>query len=637
MLQAIRDRVSGILAIIVLGLLAIPFLFVGVQGYFQSSGEQIVATAGDIEITSSEFQTEYNRYRQSMREQFGERFDEFAADDPVARRQYLESLVERRLLQSFAMSNGMDVPPGQLAERIRSIEAFHVAGQFDAEAYRRLLAIQNITPQELESDLRQGMVADWFLSAVGDSAQPTPAEVDALLRLQNETREVSFAVVDKERFVDEVQVTESDVQAYYEDNSQQFRRPERVTLEYLQVDAGNFRDQVAIQESELRARYEANQQRYKTPERRKASHILIEVPDDASEEQEREARELAQSLAERARADEDFAKLAAQYSDDEGNADQGGDLGWIEPGVMVQAFEDALYGLDQGEVSDPVRTGFGFHVIKLREIEPSEGQSFEQARAELRQEIVETEAERLYLDVADRLVDLSFEHPDSLQPAAEELGLELKRTDPFTRDGASEGIASNPEVVEIAFSDLVLEQRSNSDPIYLDDNRLLIIRVAEHQPAQPRPLEEVSEEIRSVLTQQRASQLARESAQSIVEAARAGESSLQGAAEARGLQLVSQSAIGRQAFQHGQQFIDELFSLPAPADGPDWHVTPYKQGGAAALRLDRVVPGNAAEASEAERQRAAQRLARGFANTTREAFIAHLRSRTDIKIYPDRI
>jgi len=637
MLQAIRDRVSGILAIIVLGLLAIPFLFVGVQGYFQSSVDQLVAEAGDIEITSRQFQTEYNRYRANMREQFGERFDEFAADDPVARRQYLESMVDRRLLQAFAMSNGMDVPPDQLAEQIRSIEAFHVAGQFDPEAYRRLLAIQNLTPQQMESDLRQGMVADWLLTALGNSAQPTPAEVDALLRLQNETRQVSFVVVDKERFVDEVQVTESDIEAYYEDNIQQFRSPERVALEYLEVGAESFRDQVAIQESELRARYQANRDRYRTPERRKASHILIEVADDASAQQEQEARELARSLAQRARAGEGFAALAAEYSDDGGNAQQGGDLGWIEPGIMVQAFEDALYQLDQGEISDPVRTGFGYHVIKLREIEPSEGQSFEEARAELRQEIVEAETERLYLDVADRLVDLSFEHPDSLQPAADELGLERQRTEPFTRDGAGEGIAGNPEVVEAAFSDLVLEQRSNSDPIYLDDNRLVVVRVAEHQPAKPRPLEQVRDEIRSLLVQQRASQQARETAQAIVEAARTGQTSLQAAAEARGLESVPQTSIGRQAFQHGQQFIDALFALPVPTAGPGWHTTPYRQGGAAALRLDRVVPGNAAEASAAERQRARQRLAGSFANSAREALIRHLRSRTEVKIYPDRL
>lgn len=668
MLQVIRERITGIVAIFIFGFLGILLIPFGAQNFNQSATPDAVARVGDSDITRVEFENSFNNYRQRLRQVLGSNFDEFAYSQPLVRREHLEQMIDQELLKLYAAESGLAVAPQQLAETVQGIPAFQVAGVFNETVYQQALANQRLDEATFLGDLRGNLITQTLSGSLQSSARPTDREVDAMLALQNQTRDIDYVLFPAGLHINSVEVSDEEIETYYNDNTNQFLRPEQVSLSYVEVNAEEFAVSDELDEQQLRFSYEDQKGRFINPERRLASHILLTVEDDADDA---EVAEQAAALAQRAREGEDFAALAEEFSDDPGSSETGGDLGWIEQnGVMTQAFEDRLFELESGAVSDPVRTGFGYHVIQLREIEPSTGKSFEEAREELAEEARSEMAERQYLDAADELVDLSFERPDALEPVADELGLDLKQTELFTRGGGT-GIAARPEVIEAAFSDLLLLEQSNSDPIQLGPNHIMVARINEHVPATPRPLEEVEVEVRSILERRKASELARQEAEALLASADSlgslesavnapgsaadaaseedgegdsepgAEEGDQGEAEAvddRNQQLVNVPALTRTDFQLGQTFLQAVFamnlgpdgepvSMAVPRNGQDWAV----------VRLNGITQGDPSTASEAERQRVEQQLQRSLINEEQGGLLAQLRDSYDITVFEDRL
>ncbi len=303
---------------------------------------------------------------------------------------------------------------------------------------------------------------------------------------------------------------------------------------------------------------------------------------------------------------------------------------------MVDAFEDALYGLDEaGDLSEPVETRFGWHVIRLDEIRPPQGMSFEEAREEILDEYIERQREDLYIELSERMVDIVFADDSSLDPLAEDLDLEIRYTEPFTRAGG-EGVASDSQVVDAAFSDLVLLDGAVSDPIELGRNHMIAVKVHEHFPAEPRPLAEGEEEIRTRILQERAAEMAREMARAIADAAGGDGSELAAAAEAEDLAVEELESVGRNDFQHGPDFIQQLFRLADPGDTPQVHVLP-RADSYAVVRLDAVRSGDPATASDPERQMARQQIQFSRMNHEIAGLIEWLREDTRIRVVEDRL
>lgn len=630
MLQAIRERVTGIVAIFVLGLLAIPFLFFGVESYIRDVPQDSVAKVGDLEITVSEFQTEFARHRARMREEMGDAYDDLAINRPESRREFLENMIDERLLRLHAQKLGLEISPSALLDIIRQIPAFQVEGQFDPEFYRQRLRAVGQSPRQFEQDLRRDLLLRELPTAIATSAIVTPAEIDQWLTIQQETRQVTLVNIDSAPYRDPDGVTEAEIEAFYAENTHQFMRDERVTIEYVELDSRDMVIDLDVEEAELRQRYEAVRARYMTPERRRAAHILIT-------EEERDfdqARELAWSLRERIAEGQDFAELAAEYSEDPGSARDGGDLGWIEPDVMVEAFEDVLFALEAGEVSEPVHTEFGWHLIRLVEVDPPRGMAFEEARYEILDELLEEQADDLYYELLERMVDLVYADPTSLEHLVEELNLEIATLGPITR-GSGEGIAAHGAVEAAIFSDLVLLDRQASEPIEIDRNRAVVVRAIEHEPARPRPLDAVADEIREQISRERALQAARERGEEL--AGRAGPDGQQLAeiAEAEDLQIES-LAVSRRDFQLGSRLLDELFRLPAPGETPQVHLVP-RSGGWTLVRLESVTPGDPAASDEAQRRSARQQLQFNRSNQEIAGLMAWLRANTDIRVVEERL
>jgi peptidyl-prolyl cis-trans isomerase D len=603
------------------------------ESYMGAVPQDAVATVGDQEITSSEFQTSFARYRAELRQQQGDAYDEIATNQPMFRRQHLEQMIDERLLRLHAESLGLTVSAGMLRDIIAQVPAFQIDGSFDSEAYRQALRASGRTPRGFEQELREDIQTSLLPTAVSSSTVVTETEVDRLLSLQNETRQISLVNVPAAPFRDQVEVSEEAVAEFYEANKNDFLTTEQVAVRYIELDTQDLTRDLSLSEEELRQRYEAAQQRYLTPEARQASHILIETGGERSDE---EARALATQLYERALAGEAFEELAIEFSEDPGSSNQGGELGWIEPGDMVEPFEDALFALTfDGELSEPVRSPFGWHVIRLGEIREPEGMSFEEARPEILAEYREREAEALYIELSDRLVDLVFEDASTMGPLADEIGVEIQQSEPFSRAGGEQGIAANPRVVEAAFSDLVLLDGSVSDPIEVDRNELVIVQVSEHFPAEPRPLDEVADVIRERLISERAREMARERAETVVSDAQ-GASLDEAVAAYEGLTVVDHAAVGRFDFQHGPQLISELFRLPAPGDQPSLHVLPNTQG-FAVVSLQAVQSGNPVEATEQERDLIRQQIRFRQANEEVLGLLAYLRDNTEIRVVEDRL
>jgi peptidyl-prolyl cis-trans isomerase D len=669
-LQAIRDRLTGIMAIFILSLLIIPFAFVGVNSYFTSDTVNSVAIVNDQEITINEYNQAFQNYRRRMQAQLGSNFDPDLFDQQVVRRQFLDQMIDEELVSQVAVDAGLTVSDSRLAETIRNTPSFEVDGEFNADVYRQRLSAQGLTPSQFEQDMRVSMVVDQFPRALAESAITTSWETTDYLRLMGQERTFTALIVPAfpaeeetgggtgeepaEGAEDTTQTTEgsadesSDVAAeapiedeavvaWYEEHRAEYMSEEQVVIEYLELDAAQLGGAVEPSDEVLRERFEQQQARFVTPEARLASHILIEVDSEAPQVDIETARETAADLARRARDGEDFAALATDNSQDIGSAGEGGDLGWIEPGYMVQAFENALYELTLDEpISEPIKTGFGWHVIYLREIRPSEGMTFTEARELLMEEYQADADERRFLEQADRMVDIIYEDPTTLSAAAEEVGVEVQQAGPFGRAGADNGIAANMEVVNAAFSDLVLGQGAVSDPIDLGTNHIVLIRVKEHMPEALKPLEEVREQVVESVLRDRAMQAARARADALLAELESG-ADIGELADDAGLELQNHEAVTRIRINIDAQLRRQVFLMDRPAEGSVVTGVAELGDGYAVVRLESVRDGEIEEGDEQRLEAFKRRIANASATAEVLGFIRMLRDQSTIEVFEDRL
>ena len=412
-LQSIRDRLHGIIAVFIFGILIIPFVFVGVNSYFTSDAVNSVAVVNEQQISVSDFNQSFQNYRRRMQSLMGTNFDAEQFDQAIIRRQHLDTMIDQELLAQVSVEAGLSVDSGRLAGAIREVAGFQVDGEFNVDVYQSRLASQGLTAQQFENNMRSQMIMGQLPTAISSSAISTGWELNDYVRMQEqkrafkailvpaqtsdpvggeETAETDDVLVDSgaeqvepdvanpapedtlaEAVIEESVIEEEAVVAWYESHPDDFRSVERVVIQYLELDAATMGGEITPNEEALLAEFEAQEARFITPEAREASHILIEIDSQAPEAELETARQQAEDLANRAIAGEDFAALAVEFSQDAGSAPQGGDLGWVEPGFMVQAFEDGLYELTlENPVSQPVQSGLCWHVFYLRDIRPAE-------------------------------------------------------------------------------------------------------------------------------------------------------------------------------------------------------------------------------------------------------------------------
>lgn len=641
MLQTLREKTSGWFATVILGLLIVPFALVGVQDYVSGVRDQPVASVrtppswwtsapawwpvstlwDHVEVTQAEFRERFEQERQAQRREQGESFDARAFDSVENKRRVLEQLVDQRVQELWSQQNDMAVGDAMVRETIMQIPAFQVNGRFDLQRYR--LALTTMQPPRTErqfeelvrEDLRGGVAT----RAVGTTNFVTDAEFSRLVALMGERRDVSLLELPAPA-TDTAAIGAGEIDAWYRAHPADFRAPETVTLEYVELDAAKL-PAPQIDDAMLRERFERERARFTGQDQRLASHILVEVAKDAPAAAVEAARAEAARLSAQARAGGDFAALARANSDDPGSKAAGGDLGWISRGTMPAPFETALFGMQAGQVSEPVRTDFGWHVIQLREAQSGQQQSFEQARDALAAEAMESERERAFNALSTRVVDAVLKNPSSLAPAAREAGLQVQRTGPIAR-GQGTGVVASPAVQRVAFSESAIQDGMVSDPIEIAPNHSVLIRVAAHAPARTLPLAQVRERVVQAIRADRARKAQESRAKALAGRVQAG-TTLAQVATAEGLPAPRDLAgVPRGAPVLGEGVADALFSTPAGKAGS----RVLEDGRAIVFVVDRVQPGTLADLPAPQREAFERQIAELRGLTDVEALVKDMRS-----------
>lgn len=563
MLQQIRDAITGWLAYVVIAVLIVPFALFGIGDYLGVFGDDFAAKVGDTEIPLAAYRNAYNQQLVEAREQYGSDFRADMIDEPRLRQQTIDQMVNEELLYQYATERGVRVSDERLVREIHAIPAFQDNGVFQPERYRYLLQLNGQTPTGFERMLRRSLVISELEQAISGTSFIPPQLFAETIRVADQRREYAWAEIPAAAFADEVEVTDEQVAAYFEENRARFMTPETLTVELIELDASQAAERVTVDEEALRAFYEERRNAATETEERRASHILITADQRTPEE----AEALARQLAERAQAGEEFEALAREHSDDTASAEEGGDLGWIERGMFVREFDNTLFALEPGQVSEPVRTGFGWHVLKLHEVRGDEFPAFEEMRAELETEYRRAEADRRFYERADRAADLAFETPDSLEPAAQAAGVEIQRVEGVTRQSGT-GLLQDPRLREAAFAPEVLEQGYNSPVIELGDDHVAIVRVVEREPPRQRELAEVAPAIRDRLVQEQARVRAAELGEQVHRQVEQGADLEALAAADERIDWHEPRTTGRSDYTTPPELLDEIFRAPRPDDGP---------------------------------------------------------------------
>ncbi|HEC20379.1 MAG TPA: peptidylprolyl isomerase [Gammaproteobacteria bacterium] len=634
MLHFIRERAQGWIAWVIVGLLIIPFALWGINQYFGNGGKLVAATVNGEEISQSDFQTAFYEQRSRMQEMLGSQYDA-QLFDPQIKKRVINELVDRELLLQHAEDMGFRVSDETVVATIQSIDAFREDGVFSASLYQQQLQTQGQSPASFERRVKRMMLAGQLPDGLAVSIFITDAELARMIKLEKQQRDFQFFTLSTANYSDEASVDDAAIKAYYEQHVERFMTPEKVRVEYVELSASGLKSDKEPTEEELREFYEANKDQYGTPEERRASHILIQLDEGADEAAVEAARKKAEALVARLRAGESFEKLAKENSDDPGSAETGGDLGFFGRGVMEPDFESAAFSMKKGEISDPILTSFGYHIIKLTDIRGGASKSFDEVRDEIREQFKRDAKERKYFELADKLTNLAYESPDSLSEVADTLGLELKQSPYFTRRGGP-GIFANPKVLALAFSDEVLKQGYNSEPIELGENHVVVLRLLDHQEAARRPLEEVKEQVKQLLVQEKAREAVKAAGEKAVQQLRGGESS-DTVLQNLSAKWQAAKAVLRDAKSPDAAIVRQAFRLnrPSSADSPEYGGVVLASGDYAVIRLDKVVDGDPTKLDAAEKTKLRRQLAGEQGANAQMHLIAALRAKAKINIQAD--
>jgi len=495
---------------VILALITLPFAFFGVDYYFrQTGGADTVAKVGDYKVSQAEFDEVLREQQDRMRQTLGRNYDPSIFDTPEARYALVEQLVNQRLLENQAHAGRLRVTDPQLYEFIAQLQPFQVDGKFSPERYKEVLQAQGMSPLQFEQRVRGELILQPLQEPVVNGNIVARASTERYVSLLEQQREVAVATIDPETFAKSVKVDDAQIKAYYEQNPKAFETPEQAKVEYVLLTPDALAPRIKVDPAEVKAAYEANARQYGTPEERQASHILIAVKPDAKDEEKAAAKKKAEALLAQAKANPaKFAELAKANSQDPGSAQQGGDLGSFGRGSMVKPFEDAVFAGKAGDIVGPVQTDFGFHIIKVTGITPSHVQSFDEVKGQIEADLKRQKASQTLASDAEKFQNLVYEQADSLEPVAKALNLKVETTPLVARPQIQAIGLGNPKFVQALFSPESIQTKRNTEAIEVAPNVLIAGRVVEYKAATPRPLAEVSDEIRKQLTHQAAAQLA---------------------------------------------------------------------------------------------------------------------------------
>lgn len=555
MLQNIRDNSQGWIAKTIVGVIIVLLALTGFDAILTStSNSQNAAEVNGADISLTELNQTVEMQRRQLVQQLGKDFDASQLNEGMLRNAALSGLIERKLLLQGAEAANFAFSQIALDQLILQTPEFQVDSKFNASKFDQVISRMGYSRPQFRQMLEQEMLIGQLRAGLAGSGFVTDSEIEAYARLEQQTRDFATLIIPADPA--SVVLEDSAVQAYYDKHASRYMTPEQVVVEYVELKRDTFFDQVEVKDEDLQALYQ--REIANLAEQRQAAHILIEVNDTLNDEQ---AKAKLEELKARIDKGEDFATLAKDFSQDPGSAGKGGDLGYAGPGVYDPEFEKALYALKKGEVSPPVRSEFGWHLVKLLDVQEPEIPSFDSLKEKLVRDLKSDQVEQAFVEMSRALEHAAFEASDLAQPA-QELGLQVKTSPPFGREGG-EGLTANRQVIQAAFSSEVLEQGSNSGAIELDPDTVVVLRVKEHKQPEQIPLEQVADSIREQLLKQRAAESAKSRGEMLLSELQQGHTPVEQVQQSEGWQVVEAAARNQDGIDPA--ILQTLFRMPKPA------------------------------------------------------------------------
>ncbi|VVN44184.1 Peptidyl-prolyl cis-trans isomerase D [Pseudomonas fluorescens] len=580
MLQNIRDNSQGWIAKTIIGVIVALMALTGFDAIFQATTHKNeAAKVNGEEISQNELSQAVDMQRRQLMQQLGKDFDASLLDEKMLRESALKGLIDRKLLLQGAEQAKFAFSEGALDQVILQTPEFQVDGKFSSERFDQVIRQLGYSRMQFRQMLAQEMLIGQLRAGVAGSGFVTDAEVLAFARLEKQTRD--FATLNVKADPAAVKLTDDEVKAYYDEHAKEFMTPDQVIIDYVELKKSSFFDQVAVKDEDLQAAYQ--KEIANLSEQRRAAHILIEVNDKTTEAQ---AKAKIDEVQARLAKGEKFEALAKEFSQDPGSANNGGDLGYAGPGVYDPAFEKTLYSLSKDQVSEPIRTDFGYHLIKLLGVEAPEVPTLASLKDKLTRELKAAQVEQRFVEATKQLEDSAFEASDLAQPAAD-LKLTVHTSKPFGREGG-EGVAANRAVVTAAFSTEVIDEGANSTAIELDPETVIVLRSKEHLKPAQLPLESVNAAIRTQLTKEHASAAAKTKAEKLIADLRDGKAPLDKAVEGQNWKTTEAATRGQEGVDPA--VLQALFRMPKPAakDKPTFTSVTLADGSLMIVRLNGV-------------------------------------------------
>ncbi len=631
MLLNIRDVVTGWLASLIVAILIIPFAFWGINYYFDAgAGSQNVAEVNDQPISVTQFQRAYQDYRRQLQDTLGEQMD--SMNNEFIRQETLNRLIESEVLLQLARDSKMRISNEDVVQNISDIQAFqNDQGEFNNSVYQQGLQRAGMTSSRFEQQMRQQMLQAQLRDAVVNSAFVTEADIDRLARLQNQTRDIVYTTIESQPIYDSIEVTDADIKSFYESNINDYQAQPKVKIAYLDLSIDSLTDDVSVSEEELRAYFENNESSYTAEETRKVTQMYIKLARDADQSSIDKGRETMEFIQQKMDEGLTMDEIATRYEERLGPNVEHISLGYTPRGVMAPKLDETVFAMQEGDVSDIIHSQVGLHIVRLDGVRESETPTFASVRDEVEEDYREYQAQQLFFEQADRLATVTYENPHTLEAAADELGMEVKTSDWFT-EGGGEGIASEPEVVMTAFSDDVLREELNSEPIELDDSRMIVLRKVDYQPAQPLPLAEVREEIIDELKYTRASQKAIDQGELILQALRDGKSH-EAVASEYDVEWQQAEDVTRDDLDVSRSILRTAFSIAGSADrSVRYEGNSLGSGDYIIVGVSDVTTPTADTVTAEERQELRQQLMDAASQDVWQSMVKHARARAEVRL-----
>ncbi|MXS85069.1 peptidylprolyl isomerase [Nitrosomonas sp. HPC101] len=612
---------------IVLFIALLPFLFWGLESYQGMGGASSVASVDGEEISRQEYEQALRNQQENLRNMLGENFDAALLDNPQMRMAVLENLIQQKLLRHEAGQVGLTVLDSRLSAEIQNIALFHEDDKFSYERYRELLQRQGMSPAMFEARLMSDLMRQQLLEGITGSVIVSRMIADKIAALSETEYEINQVTISPEQYIDQAEPDETAVQSYYDNHRQDFTLPERVRIEYVVLSLDDLAKQEQVSDEEIRQYFDEHQDEFGQAEERRASHILLTVPADATEEQKASIKAKAEQILEQAKQDPDkFPELARELSEDPGSAKSDGDLGFFARGLMIKAFEDAVFEMQPGDIRGPVETPFGFHIIKLTEVKDADVAELDDVKEHIRQLLQRQKVADRFGEISEDFSNIVYEQSDTLQPVAQMFNLPVQQSDWIDRHSKEPSVIANERLLQAVFSESAIRDHYNTEAIEVAPDTFVSARVLEHRPASVQSVGLVKDKIVAFLKQQLAAESTEKEGEQKLARLQAGETD-------ESLEWGNPVTISYTQKKGGD---DEVLRALFQADTgklPAYTGVKTSKGGFDLIRINQVkVP--AAESESSKYALLVNQLQQVHGQEELNAYLSGLRQRSEVRINP---